>query len=161
MVATTQPPLPMPTIPSLTPALAACPTPSIISSGLVLVEGSSDLEAPLVEIPRDATFLVWRVIQEPVEMMLLPMELERIEEMGSSTLRRSSVTIVHQVYPRNRLLFLFLFSILFFNIWSLVRLIHFMVALINRSITKERVINHWGEGDRSAKKGQGCHYRGP
>lgn len=55
---------------------------SDVLSGLALVEGSVDPEAPLVDILRDMTFRDWRVVQELVERTLLLTELERIDEMA-------------------------------------------------------------------------------
>lgn len=73
------------------------------------MEGSSILEAPLVNIPRDATFQDWRVIKELTKRALLLVELERIKEMGSYMLRRISVTIMHQVPSQLVLVLLHMF----------------------------------------------------
>lgn len=62
------------------------------------MEDSPNSKAPLIDIPCDVTFQDWRVILELVQKTLLPMELERIERMGSCSLRKALVTIMHRVY---------------------------------------------------------------
>lgn len=99
LVTSTQPPLlALGTLSSSTPTSAPQPAPSNIPSGLALVEGLADSEGPLANILGDVTFRDWRVIKEFIERTLLPIELERIKVMGSYSLRKAFVTIMHQVF---------------------------------------------------------------
>lgn len=94
--------LPPPSAPStLSPVILASAThltPTNVLSRSAPVEGSLDPEALMDNILQETIFKDWRVIWELVKRMLLLIELERIEEMGSNTLRRIFVAIMNQIH---------------------------------------------------------------